>query len=154
VIYILLAADLNDPYPQVDFLSTLKALTPAIRFASASSPGNILATGVVPQIGRIVLTLAELCSYVDAHRPLQLAKILSTECYAEDAGGVLHRFLVIELRLPGRETIWLRLDRKMANNVSFWKFLMASGETPANDVVRFPFSVPVRILHVLIHILS
>jgi hypothetical protein len=87
-------------------------------------------------MGRIVLTLAELCSYVDAHRPLQLARIVSTECYIEDAGGVLHRFLVIELRMPGRNTVWLRLDRRMAKSVSFWGFLMASGETVANDVVR------------------
>ena len=121
---------------QVDFLSTLRILAPAIGSASsASSPGNFLTTGIVPEIGRIVLTLAELCSYVDVHRPLQLARIVSTACYAEDAGSVIHRFLVIELHMPGRKTIWLRLDRRMANNVSFWDFLKASGETAANDAV-------------------
>jgi hypothetical protein len=115
--------------PQVDSLSWLKMLTPEIGMATSALMDYI------PEIGRIVFTLAEFCSFVGAHRPLQLTKITSTACYVQDVGVVPHRFLVIELLLRGRKTIYLRLDRAMAKDVSVWRFFKASGETMANDAV-------------------
>jgi len=82
-----------------------------------------------------VFSLKGFCSFVDSHRPLQLSKIVSIACYAEGSGCITHRFLVIEVRMPGRETIWLRLDRTMARKVSSFQLVIASGATVANDMV-------------------
>jgi hypothetical protein len=95
-----------------------------------------------PEMGRMVFTLAELCTRVDNNPQLRLARIVSTECYTQDAGGILHRFLVMELRMPSRDTLWLRLDRRMAKDVSFWGFVKASGETEANDAVCIRYRIP------------
>ncbi|KAF8315887.1 hypothetical protein DL93DRAFT_817058 [Clavulina sp. PMI_390] len=148
----------------VDFLTAVRLLTPVIGSAAAGSSPSLGPSAAVvvpaiaevaasladssgptgdnglhfpiPEIGRIVLSLAELCALMDSNRALQLGKIVSTECYAEEISGVIHRFLVVEVRLLGKRTVWLRLDRRMERNVSYWQFLWASGETAANDMVR------------------
>jgi hypothetical protein len=107
---------------QVDFLATLR-----MPWGSSSSSS--------PQMGREVLTLAELCARVDNNPPLRLAKIVSTECYTQKAGSVFHRFLVMELRMPNRDTLWLRLDRRMAKDAGYWDLVMGLGQTEADDAV-------------------
>jgi len=60
---------------------------------------------------------------------------MSTECYAENLGGVTHRFLLLELRRSNRKDVCLRLDRRRGQNVSLIKFFAFSGVTKANDRV-------------------
>src|ERR1700733_9309618 len=73
---------------------------------------------VVPNAGGLDMPLKEFCDYIDAHRCLQQADIASTECYAEQTGGITHRFLILELRRRNRRTVWLRLDRRSGRNTS------------------------------------
>lgn len=90
----------------------------------------------VPRRGVLDLSLADVCSHIDDHPSLQAAQIISTECYAMPAGAVTHRFLILELRRPNREDVWLRLDRLRGEGVSIMRFLSVSGVTTANDRVR------------------
>lgn len=90
----------------------------------------------VPKYGVIDLSLADVCNYIDDHRSLQTAEIVSTECYSQPAGAVTHRFIILELRRQGRKDVWLRLDRRRGENVSLFRFLAVSGITKANDRVR------------------
>lgn len=71
---------------------------------------------------------------------MQQAEIVAAEGYKEWTGrGVLHRFLALELRRPHRKTIWLRIDRRRAPEVSAFRFLASRASTPANDTVcRIP----------------
>lgn len=90
----------------------------------------------MPLYGVLDLSLADVCNHIDGHSSLRSAKIVSTECYAMKAGAVMHRFVILELRREGRKDVWLRLDRRRGNKVSFFRFLAASGITQANDRVR------------------
>lgn len=90
----------------------------------------------VPDFGRIVLSLDDLCKYVQAHDSLQQAEVVATECYTEDAGPVTHRFLVLELQRPARKDLFLRLDRRREEGISIRKFVLnLSLQTKANDLV-------------------
>lgn len=91
---------------------------------------------IVPEYGVHNLRLSDVCSFIDGHKSLQSAAIVTTECYSEPAGAVTHRFLVLELRRPGRKNIWLRLDRRRGEGISLLRFFALSGETKANDRVR------------------
>ncbi|KAF8305095.1 hypothetical protein DL93DRAFT_2102203 [Clavulina sp. PMI_390] len=90
-------------------------------------------TASIPQFGILELSLADVCKYIDANSSLQVAEIVSTECYTQSAGAVTHRFVLLELRRPNRRNAWLRLDRRRGKNVSILKFLIVSGITAAND---------------------
>jgi len=83
----------------------------------------------------IDLSLSDVCKYISDYRSLQNAEIMSTECYAENLGGVTHLFLLLELRRSNRKDVWLRLDRRRDQNVSLIKFFAFSGVTKANDRV-------------------
>ena len=58
------------------------------------------------------LSVSQLCDVIKQHRSLRRAEILSTECYTEYTGRVVHRFLLLELHREGRKDIWPRLDRR------------------------------------------
>lgn len=102
---------------------------------SRTSTINSISTAV-PMFGVLDLTLSEICQYVDAYSSLQAAEIVCTECYAERAGAVLHRFIILELRRENRKNVWLRLDRRRGKGVSMFQFLATAGITKANDRVR------------------
>lgn len=82
------------------------------------------------------LKLDELVELIRSHISLQRAEILSTEGYKEWSNGILHRFLVLELRRTSKASIWLRIDRRMQPNASKINFVLAMGESPAYDTVR------------------
>lgn len=104
----------------------------SVSSVSTAITSNTTAT-VVPSLGILNLSLSDVCRYIEAHPSLQSAEIVSTECYSERAGPVLHRFVVLELRRPKRKNVWLRLDRRRAKNVSLARFLSGAGVTDAND---------------------
>lgn len=91
---------------------------------------------VVPQYGQRKISLERLCGVIGEHRSMRQAEIVTAEGYKEWTGRVLHRFLVLELRRPERKTIWLRIDRRRATEVSVLRFLASRASTPANDTVR------------------
>ncbi|KAF8315958.1 hypothetical protein DL93DRAFT_2078746, partial [Clavulina sp. PMI_390] len=113
-----------------------RLLTRVMSCASLISVTSAATVGtVVPAYGLIDLSLADVCNYIDDHQSLQQAVIVSSECYSQRSNGVIHRFVVLELRRPRRKVIWLRLDRRRGERVSFMKLLAASGVTQANDRV-------------------
>lgn len=77
-----------------------------------------------------------MCQYIDDHKSLQKAEIVSAECYSVQSGAVTHRFIVLELRREGRKDVFLRLDRRRGENVSVLRFIAVAGVTKANDRVR------------------
>lgn len=104
--------------------------------SQASSTPTISSTDtVISSDGRLKLLLEDLCKIVDEHRSMQLAEIVATEGYSEWTGTVVHRFLILELQRVGRKSIWLRIDRQRAQDVSALRFLAARASTPANDTV-------------------
>ena len=104
-------------------------------YSSESVRANA-SSSAVPDFGKIDLKLSELCAYVNQSTELQEARIVATEEYAEVGGTVTHRFLVLELRRHNLNDAWLRLDRRIGENTSIWKFLTLSCVTEANDEVR------------------
>lgn len=82
------------------------------------------------------IPLERLIQLTDRHRSLRRAEILSAEGYWKKTNGVVHRFLLLELRRQNQSEIWLRLDRDRNHNVGLLKLALASGETLANDLVR------------------
>ncbi|KAF8315960.1 hypothetical protein DL93DRAFT_2194721 [Clavulina sp. PMI_390] len=109
-------------------------LARAESLASLTSVTSAITVGTVaPTHGMIDLSLAEICNYIDKHRPLQQAYIVSSECYSQMVGSVTHRFLVLQLRRPHRKVIWLRLDRWRGEKVPIMRFLTKLGTTKAID---------------------
>lgn len=94
---------------------------------------------VVPCVGVIDLSLSELCQLIQQRRSLQQAIITMTEGYSERSGTVVHRFLVLQLKRDDKEPTWLRLDRRMGNDVSTMSFVLKSSVTRANDTVSDTF---------------
>jgi hypothetical protein len=80
--------------------------SPVVSLAPPHSPLSRISTRMsistvataVPRLVVIELSLSDLCKYIGDHRSLQEAEIISTECYAQNLGGVTHRFLLFELR--------------------------------------------------------
>jgi len=103
------------------------------RIATRSSAATVATA--VPGPAVMELSLSNVCKYISEHRSLQEAEIVSTECHAQNLGGITHRFLVLELWRPNRKKVWLRLDRRREENVSLIKFLASFGVTKANDRV-------------------
>jgi hypothetical protein len=83
------------------------------------------------------MLVSQLCDVVKQHRSLMQAEILSTECYTESSRGVVHRFLILELRREGRKDIWLRLDRRPGSSIS--QLVLNAGTVRAKDTVRTIF---------------
>lgn len=81
------------------------------------------------------MSLQALIHLTDTHRSLQCAEICVAEGYKQISSGVLHRFLLLEVRHPNQKSIWLRLDRRTDRTVGRLGFLLASGVTPSNDTV-------------------
>lgn len=81
------------------------------------------------------LSVPELCELIRQSQSLQQAIIAMTEGYKEHLGGIVHRFLVLELTREGKKPIWLRLDRRLGKDVSRMSLILASGVTNANDTV-------------------
>lgn len=81
------------------------------------------------------MSLQTLIRLTDNHQSLQRAEICLAEGYKITTRGVLHRFIVLEIRRPDQKSIWLRLDRRTDPNVGPLGFILASGVTASNDTV-------------------
>lgn len=77
------------------------------------------------------LSLQELCQSIDSLLDLQNAHILASNTYHKWR-LVMHRFVVLKLHIPGRSTLWLRMDRRPLPGLPFF---LGSGVTLANDSV-------------------
>jgi len=97
---------------------------------SAYSVGTVLTEDNMHE-----LPLDRLCQVIDGYTSLRHAEIVSSEGYKEWTGRVTHRFLVLELCRFGKANIWLRIDRRRAEEVRIWRFLARGATTPANDTV-------------------
>jgi hypothetical protein len=91
---------------------------------------------VVPAFGKVVFELADLCRYIEPHPSLQAATVIATELYSEAGLVYKHRFLILELRRPGRKTVYLRLDRRRDETTFIVRFILNLGKTKANDEVH------------------
>lgn len=101
-----------------------------------------MSTGtIVPSVGYMGLSIAELCELIEERHSLQQANIVMTESYKQHTGGIVHRFLVLELEREGKKPVWLRLDRRLGKDVSKMSFILASGVTNANDTVSSPDTI-------------
>lgn len=66
---------------------------------------------------------------------LARAEIVSAECYVQRFGLFNHRFLILHLRREGRKDMYLRMDRRAANDVSLTELVWSSGQTQSRDEV-------------------
>lgn len=90
----------------------------------------------IPMDGAYGIPMVYLSRLIDDFPALRNAEIASSECWtAPIRFGVLHRFLVLELRREGRKSIWLRLERTRFKGDSAMKFIWQGGQTRANDIV-------------------
>lgn len=81
-------------------------------------------------------TFTGFCDKVRSSCSLGRAKIESIECYRQPSGPVMHRFLLLHLKRPGRSDIWLRIDRQLAPNLTLPKFFARYFQSASNDSVR------------------
>ncbi|KAF8332821.1 WD40-repeat-containing domain protein [Cantharellus anzutake] len=87
----------------------------------------------------VIYSLKDLCDHViEKHIWLQMARIVSTSCYSQYRNLVLHRFLILQLRRPGKQDIWLRIDRRAGLGALslMWKL----GKTRAHDTAQLSAS--------------
>lgn len=90
----------------------------------------------LPAGGILGAPLEHLCRLIDAYPSLRDADIVSSESFVEPLRlGIVHRFLLLELRRSGRKTIWARLERLRYKLASNWTFILAGAQTRANDSV-------------------
>lgn len=94
------------------------------------STGTALST-----VGVLSLSLAQLCEFIDTHRSLQRARIMSTSCYSERPLLVTHRFLVLKIERNSKKSIWVRFDRRPSRSSGLRGLVLGGGRTPANDTV-------------------
>lgn len=83
------------------------------------------------------MQLDQLTALIQAHSSLQRIEIASTEGYKQKRNGILHRFLILELRRSDKSPVWLRIDRRMHPDTTRVSFVLASGESPAYDTVHW-----------------
>ncbi|KAF8342236.1 uncharacterized protein EI90DRAFT_3208365 [Cantharellus anzutake] len=84
-------------------------------------------------------SLRDLCkNVIEEHLWLQTARIISTSCYSQYRNLILHRFLILQLRRPGKRDIWLRIDRRAG--LSPLKLAQKLGKTRANDTAQLSAS--------------
>ncbi|KAF8338042.1 WD40-repeat-containing domain protein [Cantharellus anzutake] len=102
---------------------------------STFSNGSVLSTR---STGR-TFPLRDLCEKViEKHLWLQMARIVSASCYSQSRNLILHRFLILQLRRPGRNDIWLRIDRRAG--LGILSLVRKLGTTPAHDTVQLSAS--------------
>lgn len=114
-------------------------LEPMPRTTSVISTTSVVATAplntvTIPEMTR--MSLEDFCALISFHRALRKAEITSAECYFEWSSGILHRFLILELRCEEKGRVFLRLDRRAGRRI----FYLAThrGSTPAQDSVSVP----------------
>ncbi|KAF8295341.1 hypothetical protein DL93DRAFT_805969 [Clavulina sp. PMI_390] len=86
----------------------------------------------------MTMPLIHVCNFIELENPLEDARIVSVDGYAEPLVGglVQHRFLVLRLQRPKRKDIWMRVDRRRNHGISAIRFALAGGITEANDEVK------------------
>jgi len=84
------------------------------------------------------MSLAELCKLIGQSPSIAQSTVVRMYCH--QTGPFLHRFMVIMLEREGKESVWLRLDRRTAG---FRALFSGFGITAANDTVSV---VPVFVL--------
>lgn len=125
----------HDPFDSPYNSSEEDLLTPSYDSSEQSFPHASSAETVVTDSATSThnLSITKFCSLVGTHRSLQRAEILSAECYTEPVGMLLHRFLVLELRIAGKEPIFVRIDRRRSREYSVHETIASM---PAQDSVR------------------
>ncbi|KAF8325231.1 WD40-repeat-containing domain protein [Cantharellus anzutake] len=84
-------------------------------------------------------SLKDLCdNVIDKHLWLQMTRIISTSCFSQYINFVRHRFLVLQLRRPGKRDMWLRIDRRAG--ISLLSLVQKLGKTRAHDVAQLSAS--------------
>lgn len=87
--------------------------------------------------GCLELTLSELCDTIKTRRLLASAEIISVECYYQFLGLIKHRFLLLHLRRKGKRDVYMRLDRRAAEDTGPFELVWASGKTSTRDEVNY-----------------
>lgn len=122
---------------------------PLSRTSSAISMTSTRSTRTfLPDGGGIGGSLEQLCKLIDAFTSLRDAEIVSSECFAAPLRlGIVHRFLLIELRRGTRKPIWVRIERRRDNLESSRTFIFSGARSRANNSVSATvmFVGPIRI---------
>ena len=99
---------------------------------------------IVPYCGRWEGQLSELCVIVETDETLSVAQIVELQCRKQMIGLVLHRFLLIRLRIRGDlndgesevdTEAFLRLDRRADPTAGIGDIIWRGGATDSNDCV-------------------
>lgn len=114
--------------------SRVSLIAPPVSRVSLASLGSYKT--FLPIKGCYGVFLTHLCDMIDMYPTLQEAEVISTECYTTPIRlGIVHRFLLLELRRDGLKPIWMRLDRTRNKFTSRARFVLTGGQTRANDIV-------------------
>ena len=89
-------------------------------------------------------TLEQLCDFIAKHPSLESARIVICCSYRQRSAfySVTHRFLVLQISRPGRDDVWLRLDRGRSAEVGLAEFASNLGVTSANDMASLSRASP------------
>lgn len=114
-------------------------LSRVVSRASVRSAATVASVNTFITRGVLHTTLDEFCEVIVSRRSLRRAQIISTECYTERSGGILHRFLVLQLYREEKKPIYIRLDRRVGT--STLNLLLRRGSAPAKDTVSTSLSL-------------
>ena len=101
---------------------------PGYSSASLPSVNTIVETGIVMNLSH-----ERLCIFIDHHRSMQGAEIVTSCTFVEKKRVAPHRCILLKLHRRGRKNIWVRLERKPTSGAAL---VSGKGRTPSNDVVN------------------
>lgn len=79
------------------------------------------------------ISLQDFHSLVCCEKSIENTHILYTELYSKWTGRVTHQFVILELQLDNRPTVWVKLEQTLA----YLRYAIAHfGVAPAYDKVR------------------
>lgn len=94
---------------------------------------SITSMNTIVEVHKVMnLSHKRLCMFIDARRSMQGAEIVRSCTFVEKKLVAPHRCVLLELRRPGRQHIWVRLERKPTSGAAL---VAGTGKTPSNDVV-------------------
>lgn len=146
----LTSASASGPYSRRGVpVSTSLAVHPtSAKRISSFSPATRTYSGrfEIPYHGSWEGQLSELCDVVESNESLGGAQIVELQCRKQLIGVILHRFLIMKLRLGSSEDdgdlkhnsyAFLRLDRRADPSATIGVIIRRGGATDSNDCVSW-----------------
>lgn len=101
--------------------------------APISTSSDVSLHHFLESVDDVEMPLRKLCNKIASIRMFRCAKVIAAEGYVVNS-WVRHRYIILELDLPGNSSAWLRLDRRRPAE-SIVTFISASSTSPAHDTV-------------------